>query len=277
MMKQRRLLPTGIKRLARSVCPTPALLWLETRYLERHGERELGTVRHLCAPNRDAIDVGANVGSYLHFMCRYARRVHAFEPIPWLAERIKQTFGSRVTTHCLALSRTSGIARLRIPVVRGEAVTGLSSLADTPMARYDEHRPLDVPTAPLDAVYRGDAGFMKIDVEGHEEAVLDGAQEMLSRCRPRLLIEIEERHAPGAIARVSQHLARLDYAGFFILGPDLLPISRFDAGTMQRLEDVLDITEMSPARYVNNFLFLPLEGCQQTVASITRDLARHRI
>ena len=49
----------------------------------------------------------------------------------------------------------------------------------------------------LDNVYSGTAGFIKIDVEGHEQAVLDGAVETIDRCRPRLLVEVDERLSPG--------------------------------------------------------------------------------
>jgi hypothetical protein len=37
-------------------------------------------------------------------------------------------------------------------------------------------------------------GFLKIDVEGFESAVLAGAERVLERDRPSLLLEIEDRH-----------------------------------------------------------------------------------
>ena len=46
----------------------------------------------------------------------------------------------------------------------------------------------------LDDLALGDVGFVKIDVEGHELAVLRGAAETLQRNRPPLLVEAEERH-----------------------------------------------------------------------------------
>ena len=36
--------------------------------------------------------------------------------------------------------------------------------------------------------------FIKCDVEGHEFAVLRGAERLLARSKPALLVEIEERH-----------------------------------------------------------------------------------
>ena len=67
-----------IKAGLRAVCPRPVLMWREAHYFKRHGEFELGFIEHLCRPAQDAIDVGANEGSYVHFMRRYARQVVAF-------------------------------------------------------------------------------------------------------------------------------------------------------------------------------------------------------
>ena len=44
----------------------------------------------------------------------------------------------------------------------------------------------------LDDEGLGNVGFMKIDVEGHEYEVIDGARALLARCRPNLLVEILE-------------------------------------------------------------------------------------
>src|SRR6266568_3035020 len=45
----------------------------------------------------------------------------------------------------------------------------------------------------LDSFEFSDVAMIKIDVEGHEEAVVAGAEETIRRCRPSLLIESEER------------------------------------------------------------------------------------
>src|SRR5262249_23752899 len=105
---ERSRLALSARRLVRSVCPQPLLTWREARYLMTHGELELRLVKHLCRPEEDAIDVGAHEGAYIHFMRRHARRVYAFEPIPWLAERIARKFPSKVVVNTLALSHEHG-------------------------------------------------------------------------------------------------------------------------------------------------------------------------
>lgn len=260
MTESDRPLVRQIKAGLRAICPRPVLMWREARYFERHGEFELGLVQYLCRPTQDAIDVGANEGSYIHFMRRHARCVYAFEPIPWLADRLRKKFRSRVTVTPLALSDAAARARLHVPVIEGTLITGLSSL-DTPAASGTEMREFEVETARLDDVYAGDVGFIKIDVEGHEDAVLKGAEATIARCRPRVQIEIVEDLSPGGVRRADELFRQFGYRGYFIWHQALRPIEEFDRAVMQRPE-VVDgygpgIERRVFGRYVANFLFLP--------------------
>ena len=67
----------------------------------------------------------------------------------------------------------------------------------------------------LDDLNLDPVGFIKIDVEGHEEAVLMGGATLLERDRPTALIEIEERHKAGAIDAITERMNGLGYRGFF--------------------------------------------------------------
>ncbi|HEV2264684.1 MAG TPA: FkbM family methyltransferase [Stellaceae bacterium] len=264
------------KAAARGFCPKSLLLWREARYFEKYGERELRLVRHLCHRERDAVDVGAHEGSYVHFMKRHARRVYAFEPVPSLAEALAWKFAPRVVVRNIALSRESGTAILRVPLIDGAPLTGLASLNDgAPTATIAE---VAVQTRPLDEVFAGDAGFIKIDVEGHEEAVLDGAAKTIARCRPRLLIEIEEDRVPGAPARIHAFLRRFNYRGYFVSGRTLAAFETFDAATMQRPADITGfqagVPRTSFGRYCNNFLFVADEEAEPLSARIAAALQR---
>ena len=244
--------------LIKRFSPKPVLRWREAAYFRRYGEFELRLVRPLCEPDRDSIDVGANFGAYVHFMRRASRLVHAFEPVPWLAAQIAGKFSSRVIVHTVALSNENGTATLRVPITDGEPNYGLSSLEQGLDA--DAEMDIEVATQRLDDAYQGDLGFMKIDVEGHEQAALEGGLATLDRCRPNLLVEVEERFAAGAVERTRQFLAALGYAGYFVGGGALQGIANFDATSMQRREDIvgfgagLERTRFSS--YVNNFIFI---------------------
>lgn len=114
----------------------------------------------------------------------------------------------------------------------------------------------------LDDVYDGDVGFIKIDVEGHEQAVLDGAIKTIRRCRPRMLVEVDERLSPGGLAIARRYFEALEYRGYYIRQGKLHPISTFSADVMQKPDNLPDLTAPLQqrerfGRYIYNFLFLP--------------------
>ncbi len=131
----------------------------------------------------------------------------------------------------------------------------------------------------LDNVYSGTAGFIKIDVEGHEQAVLDGAIETMGRCLPRVLIEVDERLSPGGLNRAKQYFARLGYHGYYAHAGRLESIEQFSPTNMQ---NPLNMPSMSAAlherpaveSYINNFIFLPPAEPDATTRRISECLAR---
>ena len=71
---------------------------------------------------------------------------------------------------------------------------------------------ISVPTRRLDSYQFDTVGFIKIDVEGHELKVLEGAEAILHRDRPNLLIEAEDRHRPNAVGSVIDYLKPFGYS-----------------------------------------------------------------
>ena len=268
----KRVLVQQAKVSLRAILPWPMVAWCEGVYFAQFGEIELRLVKHLCRPDRDSIDVGANVGTYLHAMRPHSRRVYAFEPVPWLAQALAKKFRRKTVVEAVALSRETSRAVLHMPVIDGAPVTGLSTLSDELAATEAPCKDIPVETRPLDEVYGGEVGFIKIDVEGHEHSVLEGAQRTIERCRPRVLVEAEERHAPGSVRDVQAFFRRLGYRGYFVFRRRLAPIESFDPRRMQRSEDIAGYALGMPRarfeRYVNNFLFLPAEEPVATLAHL---------
>src|SRR5882672_4674502 len=150
-----------VRQALRSFCPQAVLNWREARFYGRYGEVELHLLEFLCQRDRDAIDVGANDGSYVHYLRRHAKRVIAFEPMPALARTLRRKFRRGVVVESMALSDTVGTVSLRMPVVNGVVVTGCSTVSSTASATYPGHRAIEVPMDRLDNVYSGDVGFIK--------------------------------------------------------------------------------------------------------------------
>lgn len=266
------------RRTAQAALPQWVKNWREAQYYLRYGEIELHLLEFLCASDKDAIDVGAHDGCYVHFLKRFSRHVYAYEPIPWMAEALRRKFSHGVTVKAEALSRSEGMGTLHVPTVRGVCVPGCATISDAAAALYDGAENVCVPVRTLDASFVGDAGFIKIDVEGHEEGVLDGAHGTIERCRPNLVVEAVERLAPGCVRRIAAFFRDHSYDGFFQHGWRLLPVERFEAASMQREEDYPDLTATlavreRPPRFVYNFIYLPAESCKSLLPKLEHRLA----
>ena len=212
-------------------------------------EREIALLPQLCRANLISVDVGANRGLYCKHLLQYSRSVVVFEPLPTLQMRLRTHFGQRIELHPIALSDSNGDAVIRVPKTHD----ALSTLAPTNQVGGADFESLPIVTRTLDSFELSGVGFIKIDVEGHEEAVLRGAHETLERNRPNLLIELEERHNPGSIGRVTELLNRLGYAGYFLDEGALKPLSQFDAGIHQQPQNIG--AGDGAQRYINNFIF----------------------
>lgn len=266
------------RQALRALCPQSLLNWREARFYGRYGEVELHLLEFLCRREADALDVGANDGSYVHYLRRHARRVLAYEPMPQLVRTLRGKFPRDVVIEPIALSDRVGTVELHMPVVDGVVVTGCSTIAPDAAATYPAHRAIEVPMDRLDNVYRGRAGFIKIDVEGHEQAVLDGAVQTIRRCKPRMLVEIDERLSPGGLARARAYFERLGYRGYFVHAGRLEAIERFSIARMQQPSNLPDLTAPLQQRarfgsYIYNFIFLPPDEPAGTLHRISDRLA----
>jgi FkbM family methyltransferase len=267
------------RQRVRSLFPQSVLNWREARFYGRYGEVELHLLEFLCRRDQDAIDVGANDGCYVHYLRRHARQVIAFEPMPSLARMLRRKFRRGVVVESMALSDTAGTVSLRMPVVDGVVVTGCSTVSSVASATYPAHRAIEVPMDRLDSVYGGEVGFIKIDVEGHEQAVLDGAIETIRRCRPRMLVEVDERLAPGGLARAKAYFRDLGYLGYYVEAGRLEPIERFSTERLQNPANLPDLTAPLQqrkrfGRYIYNFIFLPPGEPTETLHRLTDRLCQ---
>jgi FkbM family methyltransferase len=271
-------LKDSVKHVVQRLSPAPLRRWREASYFRRYGEFELRLVEPLCQGNRDAIDVGANLGAYVHFMRRFSPLVYAFEPVPWLAQELRRKFPSRVVVHNIALSDRNDVATLHLPLVNGQPDAGLSSFVPAETGRAEGMMELRVRTCRLDDAYDGDAGFIKIDVEGHERAVLDGAAGTIARCQPNILVEIEERFGGSSIEDAAGFFHALGYQGYFVDHGELRDIAAFDPRQMQRAEDIAGFAPGLPrtrfASYVNNFIFIHRSKTEAVLRKIAAILAK---
>jgi FkbM family methyltransferase len=168
------------------------------------------------------LDIGANIGAYSILMASLPliQEVHAFEPTPSTNKELVDNVGqnshaSKITTHPVALSDRTGSVKFGIV----SDLSGANSIVDTTI--HDDlkfARRVEVTTSPLDIVLKFDRRklLMKIDVEGHELNVLNGAKQTLAS--NECLIQIEDYNSRDAT--LTNFFLSIGYHCLFNVGPD---------------------------------------------------------
>lgn len=148
-----------------------------------------------CRPPKLFLDVGANYGLHSLFFLIHDISTVSFEPNAKCHEYFRQ-LAVRNNVSCdlwpVALGAEEGWADIAFP----ERETWLGSsnpeVQDDVSRRYGELARIRVPQTTLDAFTRRDGrrpDLIKIDTEGNEAAVLEGARETLGTCRPWVIFE----------------------------------------------------------------------------------------
>lgn len=247
-------LPSYLRTTLRDALPlryqVPAKYW----YGWARGtlEPEMEILGHLVQPDARVVDVGGNRGVYAYRLWRLGCLVEVFEPNPACCAVLRAWACGKpsVKVHACALSAAAGQALLHIPI--DAAGVEHDASASLEHEEFDRMREQTVTTATLDSFVYDDVDLIKIDVEGHERSVLQGAAATLAGAKPALLIEIEQRHNRDPIQQIFASLESEGYRGFFLEQHRLRDLREFEVGRDQSMSHF-----GSPgARYINNFLFL---------------------
>ena len=244
--------PSSIEEIIKKVLlpSRPYLRYLVRKNL-RKGEPELHLLPFLVDKDKQAVDIGANKGVYTYLLAELVPFVHAFEPNPKMFSILSRGLPENAKAYDTALSDESGSGELLVP--RSERTRAYSNQGAS-LSRQKvsgEHGIVKVETRTLDSYALENIGFIKIDVEGYEHAVLKGAKETLAHCRPTLLIELEERHTGVAIESLIKDVEAYGYQTFFLRNQQLTAHIKFNPESEHRRPEV-------PGDYVNNFLFFPI-------------------
>lgn len=212
-------------------------------------EPEVGAILDLMLPEGGTfLDIGSNWGYFtLYAASNHSRlTVHAFEPVPAtfqdLVSSTEQAGLSGVATcHNLALSSIDGEAFARIP---DGLHSGLAEISNSGGAAR-------IVTRRLDSLELPEPDFIKMDVEGHEFDVLNGAEETLKSSRPFIIFESKpdplhpekalkalfflaalgyQFYVPALQRRLDGQSYYRQYAGYPISDEDKLALVSFDSG-----------------------------------------------
>lgn len=193
-------------------------------YGHYHERYEARLIRKLLSPGESFWDIGANIGYFTLLAAatlQNSGQILAFEPgrvaFQRLQDNVRLNNFNNIIILNLAASNSAGEAKLYLA----------TEIADTGASLYlggDDRTAFEIiPTIPLDT-YLAQEKFpppdlIKIDVEGAELAVLQGATTILSEFAPLLLLEMEEKNLLAAgtnKAAIQNFLKPLGYQGAFL-------------------------------------------------------------
>jgi FkbM family methyltransferase len=232
---------------------------LKARHLGHRAE--LRALRSALSPSDVVIDIGSHKGSYLWSLSRAVPdgRAVAFEPQPFLADYLRRACCAAGLTNVVieAAGVSSRSGKLTLAVInQGTHSHGASfegALADRHECRY-----VEVPVVSLDEYFSGEKakiGAIKIDAEGHELSVLQGARNVIDAHRPTIVCESEDRHKhAGHVAAVLDFIGARNYSAYFLTGSRWRPAAEFDPQIHQRTDGE---RFWEAPDYYSNFLFVP--------------------
>jgi len=182
-----------MKRLLKALLRYSPVALTKNQHYDRLTKK---VIRAVCKPDSNCVDVGCHKGEILDLMRAAAPQGShwGFEPIPDLFAALRKKYAeTNCTISALALSNAAGEAQFNY-------VTSNPSYSGLLRRRYDrpheEDTSITVQTARMDDVLP--AGFpvalIKIDVEGAEMLVLQGARDTIRRAKPVVIFE----HGIGA-------------------------------------------------------------------------------
>ena len=176
------------------------------REIKKKKEPEISLIKDLIEPETDSIDIGVYRGVHSYEMSKYSKIIHSFEPNPVIYKDLKKTLPliiDNLKLYNYALSDKNITKNLRIPIrnlkankLNYEEFYEMGKATIHEENKFENYENFKVECKILDDFkFNNSISFIKIDVEGHEISVLNGAKIIIKRFKPNLLIEIEERHS----------------------------------------------------------------------------------
>ena len=209
------------------------------RAIKKNYEEELELLDKIVSKDLESIDVGVYKGIYTYRLSQLSKHVHSFEPNPLLFPYLKKNLkklSKNITLYNNALSNEIIETDLKIPK-RSKTLSknnyeeryklGCATIHKKNLLINEEFITFRVKTERLDNIMiDNNIGFIKIDVEGHEKNVLEGAKALIAKNKPNLLVEIEERHSNEKVENTINYINALGYKSYYLDKLNLISTSK---------------------------------------------------
>lgn len=163
-------------------------LWAFGRYESHLGE----LFGRLVWPGDRCVDVGANVGVHTVRLARLAGRdgeVTAIEPDPGVAGQARRNIELNSLGNARVINAAASDSSGQTWLYRPDSADTNRARASLLRHPYLTGAGVTVPVITLDEACAGPIALIKVDVEGHEAAVVRGAERVIARDRPAVIFE----------------------------------------------------------------------------------------
>ena len=163
-------------------------------------------LHHTFNKKQTAIDVGCNIGIWSNFLSTFFQTVQAFDPSPDIKECFQKNILDRknnVNFHPVGLGKSNDTVNLNVAVSNSGASSIVRDIKNSTTVS------IDIKT--LDSYNFDSVDFIKIDTEGYEINVLEGAIQTINNFKPLVYIEKQEGASINLLHEFMQ-----DHKGFKI-------------------------------------------------------------
>tara|TARA_Y100000992_G_C21240471_1_gene480452 strand:- start:635 stop:1390 length:756 start_codon:yes stop_codon:yes gene_type:complete len=221
------------------------------RSIKNNDEYEIKLVKDFIKKGTDSLDIGVYRGVYSYEMSKYSKIVHSFEPNPIIFNDLKKNLKKiipNMNLYNFALSNKNENLSLKVPI-RNSNVSkenyeeyykmGKASIHDNNI--FDEYEKFKINSKKIDDLkFDNLISFIKIDVEGHEEQVIDGAIQTIKKHKPIMLVEIVEKYTGKNVSKTINFINSLGYKSYY-----------FDNKALKKTQDLNNLN------LFNNYIFFP--------------------
>ena len=158
-------------------------------------ERQRTNALRYVESKRNCIDIGSHVGLWTRELASKLEQVYCFEPNPVFIECFKKNITE------------TNVQLFQYGLSNNEHTASMKETNSTMM--NDE--PGSIQCRTLDSFNLNNIDFIKIDVDGFEVKVLNGAIETITRNKPAINIEMKKEKRPSICIEIRKILSSLSY------------------------------------------------------------------
>lgn len=187
-------------------------------YFDYHEPIEFRFLNHFISKEMICVDVGANIGMYTLFFAKRAKLVYSFDPLVIAFQKLEKIISDNHLSNivCVEKAVSSQNQKLGLVMCNDSSRTYTTLAREVNIQNFVEAVSLDNYFA-VERIERLD--YLKIDAEGAEASILQGARYTINQFRPCIQVEIANGFSdrqPENEFTICDYLSQLSYQMFKI-------------------------------------------------------------